>query len=111
MVGIAFPGTFILDPQGRVTSRFFEDFYIERNTVSSLRHDVRERCRGLATASPWRWTSCRVAGSMSTHQVRRTIVSLHSRSRDQPAVRLLPVEYPESEIYFFEPLNERVPVY
>jgi peroxiredoxin len=36
MVGIAFPGTFILDRQGRVTSRFFEDFYIERNTVSSI---------------------------------------------------------------------------
>jgi len=36
MVGIAFPGTFILDRKGRVTSRFFEDFYIERNTVSSL---------------------------------------------------------------------------
>lgn len=36
MVGIAFPGTFILDRKGRVTSRFFEDFYVERNTVSSL---------------------------------------------------------------------------
>src|SRR5438874_12966608 len=36
MVGIAFPGTFILDRDGRVTSRFFEDFYIERNTVSSI---------------------------------------------------------------------------
>src|SRR6266571_2917394 len=36
MVGIAFPGTFILDRQGRVTSRYFEDFYIERNTVSSI---------------------------------------------------------------------------
>jgi hypothetical protein len=34
--GIAFPGTFILDRQGRVTSRYFEDFYIERNTVSSI---------------------------------------------------------------------------
>ena len=28
-VGIAFPGTFILDRQGRVTSRYFEDFYID----------------------------------------------------------------------------------
>lgn len=36
MVGIAFPGTFVLDRQGRVTSRFFEDFYIERNTISSV---------------------------------------------------------------------------
>ena len=26
MAGIAFPGTFIVDRRGRVTSRFFEDF-------------------------------------------------------------------------------------
>ena len=36
MVGMSFPGTFIVDRQGRVTSRFFEDFYFERNTVSSI---------------------------------------------------------------------------
>ena len=36
MAGIAFPGTFILDRSGRVKSRFFEDFYITRNTVSSI---------------------------------------------------------------------------
>jgi hypothetical protein len=28
-----------------------------------------------------------------------------------PFVRALPVQYPESEIYFFEPFKERVPVY
>ena len=33
---MAFPGTLVVDLQGRVTSRFFEDFYIDRNTVSSL---------------------------------------------------------------------------
>src|SRR5260370_10997271 len=36
MVGMAVPGTFILDKQGQVTSRHFQDFYLERNTVSSL---------------------------------------------------------------------------
>ena len=35
MKGIAFPGTFIVDRKGRVTSRFFEDFYVERNTASA----------------------------------------------------------------------------
>ena len=35
-IGIAFPGTFMLDCQGRVTSRHFEDYYIERSTVSSI---------------------------------------------------------------------------
>ena len=34
--GIAFPGTFVLDRQGRVTSRFFEDYYWERNSVSNI---------------------------------------------------------------------------
>jgi peroxiredoxin len=36
MSGMAFPGTFVLDRQGRVTSRFFEDSYVERSTVSSV---------------------------------------------------------------------------
>ena len=34
--GIPFPGTFMVDRQGRVTSRFFEDYYWERNTVSNV---------------------------------------------------------------------------
>jgi hypothetical protein len=29
----------------------------------------------------------------------------------QPGVRVRPMKYPQSEIYFFEPLNERIPVY
>jgi len=36
MIGMAFPGTFIVDRDGRVKSRFFEAFYRERNTASSL---------------------------------------------------------------------------
>ena len=36
MIGVAFPGAFVLDRKGRVTSRFFEESYIERNTVSRL---------------------------------------------------------------------------
>ena len=35
-VGIAYPGTFILDPEGVVTARFFEDFYQERDTAASI---------------------------------------------------------------------------
>jgi len=29
----------------------------------------------------------------------------------QPHVRTMPVQYPASEVYYFKPLNERVPVY
>src|SRR5262245_57375911 len=34
--GIPFPGTFMVNPQGVVTSRFFEQAYQERNTVGSI---------------------------------------------------------------------------
>ena len=35
-VGIAYPGTFMLDRDGVVESRFFEDSYQERNTTANL---------------------------------------------------------------------------
>src|SRR5687767_12865283 len=34
--GIPFPGTFLVDRTGKVTSRFFEEAYQERNTVSTI---------------------------------------------------------------------------
>ena len=36
IVGTPFPGTFMLDATGRVTSRFFEEFYRERNTTANV---------------------------------------------------------------------------
>jgi peroxiredoxin len=133
MVGMSFPGTFILDRRGRVTSRFFEDFYIERNTVSSI-------MTRLGNKAP-------VAGTnVSTGQLEMTTypsdtaiapgnhfsltfdVQPHPgihvyapgakdyrviglKIEPQPFVRVLPMKYPASQIYFFKPLNERVPVY
>ena len=35
-LGTPFPGTFMLDANARVTSRFFEEFYRERTTTSSV---------------------------------------------------------------------------
>ena len=133
MVGMSFPGTFILDRGGRVTSRFFEDFYVERNTVSS----IMARLGGKAP----------VAGTkVSTGQLEITTypsdpavapgnrfalafeIQPHSgihvyapgakdyrvialKIEPQPFVRLLPMKYPASQIYFFKPLNEQVLVY
>jgi hypothetical protein len=34
--GIPFPGTFLIDRAGEVTSRFFEEAYQERNTISTI---------------------------------------------------------------------------
>ena len=134
MVGIAFPGTFFLDRKGRVTSRFFENFYIERNTVSSLLVRVGSTASPVAAAKissahldittypsdpaiapgnrfslvleikPGPGVHVYAPGSKGYRAITLTITP-------QPNVRVLPVQYPTSQIYFFKPLNERVPVF
>jgi peroxiredoxin len=132
--GVAFPGTFILDRDGRVRSRFFEDFYIERNTVAGI--VARIGANGDAVAgtqvstehlelrthpsdadvapgnrfaivfdvTPRPRMHVYAAGAAGYRVIAVTIAP-------QPFVRVLPLDYPASEIYFFKPLNERVPVY
>ena len=134
MVGIPFPGTFILDRDGRVKSRFFEESYIERSTSSSIlmRVGAKETAvpgtqlsaghldlktyPGEAAVAPGNRFSIAfdvtpkprihvyAPGASGYRVVGVTITP-------QPFVRVLPLEYPKSEIYFFKPLNERVPVY
>ena len=132
--GMAFPGTFIVDRQGRVTSRFFEDYYWERNTVSNIllrtgasaapvqamqaatEHlDVRAYPSDAAVAlgsrfslaveiTPKRKMHVYAPGAASYRVVALTIAP-------QPHLRVAPAAYPPSEMYHFVPLNERVPVY
>jgi peroxiredoxin len=134
MIGIAFPGTFILDRQGRVTSRYFEDFYIERNTISSIMMRLNDRVAPVAgtklstahlelttypsepaiapgnrfsialDVEPHKGIHVYAPGAKSYRVIGLTIAP-------QPFVRALPPKYPESRIYFFKPLNERVPVF
>ena len=134
MVGISFPGTFILDRQGRVTSRYFEDFYIERNTISSIMVRLGDRVAPVAGAKvatahfdlttypsepaiapgnrfslaldiqPHAGIHVYAPGAKSYRAIALTVAP-------QPFVRTLPMKYPASEIYFFKPLDERVPVY
>jgi len=134
MVGIAFPGTFILDRKGRVTSRFFEDFYIERNTVSSLLVRVGANAAPVAATKissahldlttypsdpaiapgnrfslvldikPGPGIHVYAPGAKGYRAVTLTVAP-------QPNVRVPPVQYPAAQIYFFKPLNERVPVF
>ena len=133
MAGIAFPGTFILDRNGRVKSRFFEDFYIERNTVSSImtrvgggtavsgtkistEHlDITTYPSDSALAPgnrvtlafdivPYRGIHVYAPGASGYRVITPTL-------EPQPQVRALPINYPASQIYFFKPLKERVPVY
>ena len=133
-VGIAFPGTFMLDRDGRVKSRFFEDFYIERNTVSSIL--ARVAAKGDVVAGTQVSTAHlqirtypsdaavapgnRFAITVDVTPRPRMHVYAPGASgyrivavkiAPQPFVRVLPLKYPASQIYFFKPLNERVPVY
>ncbi len=132
--GIAFPGTFILDAKGRVVSRFFEDYYVERSTFSNI---MLRLGNGAAPV-----TATKVAGphlTMTTYPSDPGIAAgnrfslavqvqpqpgvhvyapgasgykvINLSIKPQPFVRVLPMAYPASEIYFFKPLNERVPVF
>ena len=133
MRGIPFPGTFVLDRQGRVKSRFFEDSYTIRNTVSNImvrtgggapvagtslstaHLDVKTYATDGAVApgnrfavtlemTPKPGVHVYAPGAGSYRVVGLTLAP-------QRFVRALPVKYPASEIWFFKPLNERVPVY
>ncbi|MGH9236884.1 MAG: redoxin domain-containing protein [Vicinamibacterales bacterium] len=132
--GIPFPGTFMLDRRGRVTARFFEDYYWERNTVSNVMlrvgggsapvDAIRASTQHLdLTAYPSDATAA--LGNRFSLVVDVTpkrgmhvyapgatwyrVVTLNIDAR--PHLRTTPASYPPSEIYHFKPLNERVPVY
>ncbi len=133
-LGIAYPGTFILDPEGVVTARFFEDFYQERNTAGSIL--VKLGAGGSSVQGTEISTShiqiktypsdsvialgerfslaLEITPQPNMHVYapgaeRYRVITL--RIEPQPFVRLLPIQHPESETYYFEPLDERVPVY
>ena len=132
--GIPFPGTFIVGPQGRVTSRFFQDYYWERNTISnvmlrvgaagtsvqatqvSTAHlDVNAYVSDASVAMGTRFSlvlDVTPKGGMHVYAPGATdyrVVTLNITP--QPHVRTEPVRYPASEIYHFVPLDERVPVF
>jgi peroxiredoxin len=134
MSGIPFPGTFVLDPAGRVTARYFDDYYVERSTVSNImlkmgrgaapvraakisgvHLDVTAYSSDPSVAAGNRFS---LAVDLAPHPGVHVyapgakgykIVSLDIAS--DAAIRPLPTVYPPSEIYVFRPLNERVPVY
>jgi hypothetical protein len=132
--GIPFPGTFMLDRGGRVTARFFEDYYWERNTVSNImlkvgaartsvpalqassEHLALKAYPSDPSASPGTRFSLvvDVTPRRGMHVYapgasRYTVITLNIVAPRY--VRIMPTRYPPSEIYDFKPLNERVPVY
>jgi len=135
MTGMAFPGTLVLDREGRVTARFFEELYFDRITTSSVMAYLSDssppvEATRISTAhldvvafpsdasvatgnrfslifdvTPHRNMHVYAPGASSYRVVSVSVTP-------QPFVQpLQPLRYPQSDIYFFEPLNERVPVY
>jgi peroxiredoxin len=135
MIGIPFPGTFIVDTQGRVKQRFFEDFYRERNTVSSLLIKLGDKTEASVAGTRISTAHLDITTYPSNAGIApgdRFSVALEIEPRAKihvyapgakgyrvialsiephPQVRVVPLRYPDSEIYFFKPLNERVPVF
>lgn len=135
-VGTPYPGTFIVDGEGRVTSRYFEEFYRERNTTTNvlLKEGIGvSPIEAIEGSSPQldftAWPSNTLVG-MGTRfsiviEVRPgenmhvyapgaegngyRVIGLELAPSDM--YRLEPVEFPESEIYYFAPLDEYVPVF
>ena len=136
IVGTPYPGTFMVDNQGRVTSRFFEEFYRERNTTTNVMLKLGMGLSPIAavegetahlkfTAYPSNPTvtvgtrfslALAVTPGPDMHVYAPGAEEKGYRvigfNLDKPELaRIEPVSYPESEIYYFEPLDEHVPVY
>lgn len=134
--GTPFPGTFMIDGDSRVTSRFFEEFYRERVTTSNV---LLKSGIGL---SPIAAVEGNTAQLKFTAYPSDTIITNGSRfslavdvepnpemhvyapGAEEKGYRVIglnmapseyfrfeAVEFPESEIYYFEPLDEYVPVF
>ena len=135
-VGTPFPGTFMLDANGRVKARFFEEFYRDRNTTANVMLKLGIGLSPVAaiegstaelkfTAYPS--NSNAMAGSRfsiavdvepnsgmhvyapGAETMGYRVIRLDLAAN--PYLRYEPVEFPESEIYHFKPLDELVPVY
>jgi hypothetical protein len=131
--GIPHPGTFIVDRNGVVTARFFEDAYQERYTAASILAAQGSNPRGApitaqtdhlsisasisdATVAPGERVSIVVVvtprptmhvyapGKHGYRVVRLTVDA-------QPWLRAHDTRYPPAEIYHFKPLDERVDAY
>jgi AhpC/TSA family protein/cytochrome c biogenesis DsbD-like protein len=133
LYGYPFPGTFIVDRGGVVTSRVFERAYQERDTVSSLlvrlgqRIDVPAKTIAGAHLSLTTYATDRIAAQGTHFSI---VVDVTPAARvhvyapgaspyipvaltltPQPGVLVRGATFPKSDDYFFKPLHEHVPVY
>ena len=131
--GIPFPGTFMLNAQGVVTSRFFEQAYQERSTVGSIMARLGNKVAVHATtvSSPQlEMTSFATDNTVAPGTQFSPVLDVRPARgvhvyapgvtgykpislsvEAQPGLVTRGAQYPPSEDYHFKPLNEHVQVY
>ena len=131
--GIPFPGTFMLNTHGVVTSRFFEQAYQERSTVGSIMARLGNKVEVQATtvASPQlELTSFATDTTVAPGTQFSLVLDLRPARgvhvyapgvtgykpialsvQPQPGLVTRGALYPPAEDYHFKPLNEHVQVY
>lgn len=132
--GIPFPGTFVIDRQGIVTARFFEEAFQERTTVSSMMLRLGTNSRPVSasriTTDHLQITTYATDDVVAPGSLFSIVFDITPRERmhvyapgaegyriinftldPNPLLVTQPLQYPSSEIYFFEPFNEQVPVF
>jgi peroxiredoxin len=131
--GIPFPGTFMVNPQGVVTARFFEPAYEERNTAGSilvrLGNNIDVPATNIAshevdlvsyvtdpTVAPGTHFSIviDVRPALGIHVYAPGVVGykpIKLSLTPQAGVVTAGAQYPPTENYGFEPLGENIPVY
>ena len=131
--GVPHPGTFIVDRQGVVRSRFFEDAYQERYTAAAIlgtlgtagaaqtvsadtRHLSLTAAISDSVAAPGERLAISIAVTpkrgMHVYAPGKHTYQVVKVSIDpQPWLRPHTTVYPPSEIYHFKPLDERIEVF
>ena len=131
--GIPFPGTFMLNTQGVVTSRFFEQAYQERSTIGSIIARLGNKVEVQATtvsSSQLEMTSFATDSTVAPGTQFSLVLDVRPARgvhvyapgvtgykpiafsvQPQPGLLTRGAQYPSSEDYYFKPLNEHVQVY
>ena len=136
LYGIPYPGTFVLDGEGRVAERFFAQRYQERVTAANIALRLGEPLDGASAAGTGmdsRLIAARAYASdtavapgnrfalmvdvepkpnMHVYAPGDHVYRVIRLRVDAPDfLRVHPLSYPPSELYHYEPLDETVPVY
>ncbi|NQW04393.1 MAG: redoxin domain-containing protein [Acidobacteria bacterium] len=131
--GIPHPGTFIVDPDGAIVSRAFEQPYTERRSATSILEQLSGTSPGMPTTVRGAHVALALQASDKVaavgHRITLTAtvtpdgknhvyapgqkgyIPISLKLTDDPAFKAHEVKFPPASTYLFEPLNETVQVY